>query len=289
MSNTNVLHDMSLTLRLLLMSRIKLNGQPVAVTVDSPLKPNQPEPRVNLFLYQVLQDEFRRNTHRVNIGGTAKEDPAEYIHDPLALKLYYLMTAFAATGLDEHTLLGEAMQVFHEYQRLPIKIEQGQPPVDVPILQGSLYPDNPRVRAQPLQLVLLNLEVEAIKHIWGETNVPMRTSVAYEAAIVFLERSDDPKHVERVKDDERHIVVTAVPYIQAVEPQEAPVGATVTIYGANLDVKHLRVWFGETAVAATAAHPRWLRFVVPASKTGPTSVKLQIAQFATPPWNFRVV
>lgn len=273
MSTHDAIYDMSRTLRTLLQKRISLNGVEVPVTVDSPLRTNYPEPRLNLFLYQILQDEFRRNSQRVEVAGGGP-DAVQFIGEPLALKLYYLVTAFAPAnpqhsgGLDEHRILGKAMQVFHDNQAILATA-----------LQGSLRPEVARLRARPIQLVLLNQEVEHLKHIWGDNNVPLRASVAYEASIVFLERAEDPRKVKRVKT--RHIQTVLVPYLGDVEPRQVEVGAKLTVHGANLDTPLLRVFLGDTEVKPEKVESRHMRLTVPPGLKGPLALRLQIEQYTS--------
>lgn len=243
MGDPNVIRDMSLTLKSLLEARLNGGGAPpagapVSVTVDSPHRGNQDEFRVNLFLYNVVQDEGRRNS-----GGWI---PAErtatsqrFIAEPLALRLYYLVTAFAADGLTEHQLLGEAMQVFYVNRRIP----EAQ-------LRGTLQTS--RVRAEHIEINLLNLDVDMHQKIWGSQNEPPRTSVAYEIEAVFLDATEADAQVRLV--EQRLVGLIPFPHPATVVPEGAKPGDTVRLYGSGLVVPQpstgrnlVRVWFGDTA------------------------------------------
>src|SRR5215472_6667970 len=113
MSDASVIKDVSDTLRSILDSHLNPPGTAtkVTVTVDNPQRSSGEDLRVNLYLYHILQDEGRRNVGpRMETART--DDRVTYIPEPLALKLYYMVTAFAPDGGTEHRLIGEAMQAF---------------------------------------------------------------------------------------------------------------------------------------------------------------------------------
>lgn len=251
MSDASVIRDVSATLRALLEARFNGSGipgsgslgAPVTVTVDSPQRPSNDELRVNLFLYHILQDEGRRNS-----GGwvalARTENSQAFAKEPLALKLYYVVTAFASDGLTEHRLLGEAMQVLNHFRRIPPDR-----------LQGSLKTST--LRAEPMEIVLLNLEVDMLHKIWGNLSEPLRASAAYEVSAVFLDALDPDKDVPLVK--EVHGDIVAVPWLATIQPESAAPGATVRIFGANLHVPNpaekemAQIYFGSVRAQVLAS------------------------------------
>lgn len=278
MSTASVVRDMSLTLRALLEARLNGDGAPrlgapVTVTVDSPHRGNQDEFRLNLFLYNLVQDEGRRNS-----GGwvpLGRVDQAQrFAPEPVALRLYYLMTAFAADGLTEHHLLGEAMQALHLHRRL-----------DETVLKGSLK-EGP-VRATHVDLILLNLDIDALQKIWGSQTEFLRTSVGYEITPIFLDADQAGAEVRLV--EERHIDVVPFPHPTGIAPDRAAPGAIVRLYGAGLLLPQLitgrnlvRVLFGGidaeqfTDGSSTGA----LRVRVPPDlQPGKVDVRLQLDRY----------
>lgn len=196
MSTADVIHDVSQLLRDLL-RKVGAEMNPplsVNVTIDSPHRGNLPVPRLNLFLFNVGVDEERRNTGWVPLGYTPGEpkiyrpDPQAFVPEPLALKLRYLVTAFADDGLTEHRLLGHAMQVLYEHQRIPA---------------AELPSKSERVRAEYVDLVLLGLNVDEMQKIWGQSTEFLRASVAYEVDGLYLEASGvrQVPLVKKVNDD----------------------------------------------------------------------------------------
>jgi hypothetical protein len=227
MSDANVIHDASLTLQSLLDARLNPPGAPrlgvpVAVTVDSPHRGNQGEFRINLFLYNVMQDEGRRNS-----GGwipmERTESAQRFAPEPLALRLSYLVTAFAGEGLTEHHILGEAMQALYTHRRVPEEL-----------LKGTLK--SSPVRADHMEITQLNLDIDALQKIWGSQTEPLRTSVAYEVEAVFLDPDEPAAEVEIVREDGVNVGFVPFPHLDVVVPDAAPPGATVRLLGANLRV-----------------------------------------------------
>ncbi len=277
MSDYNVIHDLSDTLRVLLNNRLNQPGRPVLVTVDSPHKDNESEPRPNLSLYPILQDEHRRNT-----GGYIPLEKAggyqRFVPEPLAFKLFYLITAFAADGLSEHRLLGEAIQTLHKYPYIPKSVLQGS------LASSEVVPDR-------IQLVLQNLDLEALNNIWGNNVALLRASVAYEVNIVFLDPADAADRQVRLVEEVVGEVVP-VPYLSYIYPESAAPGDMVKIYGANLALDCLKIWFGATVVEPLEAG--WTsgscRVEVPADLShGHVAVRLQLVDYFSAAREFEVL
>lgn len=234
MSDYNAIRDVSMTLKKLLEDRLGTVAQPVQVTVDSPHKPNLPEPRVNLYLYLIDQEGPRRNTGDWLRVKNEQNGKATVVAEPLMLRLFYLLTAFAQDGLSEHRLLGEAMQALLNSQIID--------PADY---QGGLA--TTKVRARNLQLVLLNMDLEQINAIWGNNVALLRASVAYEVSVVMIEPAP-PREVPTVLEDETHdqklfVDFQVVPYLHSVVPDQATPGTQLHLFGANLNHAGLRVIF----------------------------------------------
>jgi hypothetical protein len=231
MSDASVITDVSETLRSILDAHLNPTGAdpgaapgvgaPVTVTVDNPQRSAGEDLRVNLYLYHILQDESRRNTGalRQSARGT---DPATFVPEPLALKLYYMVTAFAPDGRTEHRLIGEAMQALFENRILAPAA-----------LRGDLA--RSAIRADQIQLVLLNQDLETLHRIWGNFQEALRPSITYEVEGIFLDsraRLDDVKIVKA-----RLVEAVPIPFLTDVTPAAARPGDTVRVRGANLDLR----------------------------------------------------
>jgi hypothetical protein len=286
-SDPNVIQDTSLTLKSLLEARLNGGasgiGAPVTVTIDSPHRGNQDEFRINLFLYNIVQDEGRRNS-----GGWLPLDRTAhtqtFVSEPLALRLYYLMTAFAVDGLTEHQLLGEAMQVLYVNRRIP----EAQ-------LKGTIKTS--RVRADHVEINLLNLDVDTLQKVWGSQTEPLRTSVAYEIEAVFLDSTQAGAEVKLV--EQRDVGVIPFPSPASVAPESAAPGAVVRLYGAGLLVPQpvtgrnlVRVWFGaaEAELVPEKTSSGVLSVRVPASLSpGPAAITVQLDRYVSRSIQFDVV
>lgn len=302
MSDANVIQDTSLTLRSILEAELRGSGDAsIAVTVDSPHRPQQDDVRVNLFLYNIMQDEGRRNS-----GGwvptTRDGNRAQsFAPEPLALRLYYLVTAFAVDGVTEHQLLGRTMRALHKHRRIP------NPAHNIPetVLRGTLR-DSP-IRAEHLQIHLLNLDVDTLQKIWGAQTEALRTSVAYEVEAVFLDADELGAEVRLVT--ERFVDVIPFPHLTLVAPEAARPGATVRLYGSGLHVPQpviqpappaapivprnlVRVWFDDVAVEPVhgTGTEGAMAVIVPAGlRPGTVQVRIELNRYLSQPVPFRVL
>lgn len=131
--------------------------------------------QVNIFLYQTLPNAAWRN---MDLPSRVK--PGETGHPPLALNLYYLITAYAQDNEDivSHRLLGEVMRIFHDYPILnPADIRSALPESD---LQNQIE----RVKITPQ-----TLNLEEISKLWATFQTQYRISVAYEVSAILIDSS----------------------------------------------------------------------------------------------------
>lgn len=277
MSTYNAIHDLSETLRGLLDRRLNPTVPRTAtITVDSPHKENTELPRVNLFLYQILPDPTRRNTVQIPVGPRDDKKQA-FAPEPLALNFRYLLTAFANDGLSEHRLLGEAMQVLHENQYLA---EED--------LRGTLRTSD--IRPAKVHVIMQALDLASINNIWGNNVALLRASVAYEVSMAFIEPTTPRREVPRVLYPPVPEVVP-VPYLESVLPSRAGRGEVIKIYGANLELPYLKLWFGNsTAVPLESARAGVASVTVPEDLgPGRMQVFLRLDRFRSQAVDFEVL
>jgi len=159
-----------------------------AVVLSSPgdLGPGE-NPRLCLFLYDVKENAALRNATL----------PEERRRPPLALDLYFMLTAYApsrladrtSATLEEYRLLGRAMSIFHEHLIL----------CD-PHLRGALAGQGLQFR-----LLLHPLPVEEMARIWNAFHTrPFKLSVCYllTPAIIETEAARLPAAREIVLETE---------------------------------------------------------------------------------------
>jgi len=292
MSDANVITDVSETLRSILDAHLNPApgaapgvGAPVTVTVDSPQRSAGEDLRVNLYLYHILQDETRRNPGPIR-QTAPRVDPAIFVPEPLPLKLYYMVTAFAPDGRTEHRLIGETIQALYTNRIL-----------DATVLKGGLATSP--IKADKIQLVLLNQDLETLHRIWGNFQEALRPSATYEVEGIYLDARADDQQVSVKLVQERAIDFVAVPFLSDVSPAAARPGDTVRLFGANLDLRSpdgtvglVRILFNGTPVTPLAAGrtSRALSIVVPPNTPpGPVALQVQIGEFVSRTITFEVL
>jgi hypothetical protein len=128
--------------------------------------------QVNVFLYQTAPNAALRNA---GMPGTMSGDRTI---SPLALNLYYLITAYGRDHDDvlSHRLLGRAMSILHDRSTLlPADIEKALPGADL----GYQF-ESVRLTPQPMN-------TDELSKLWTTFQTPYRISAAYEARVVLIE------------------------------------------------------------------------------------------------------
>lgn len=141
---------------------------------------------LSLFLFNVKENGEARRTGMVDRGGVLQ-------FPPQALDFYFLMTAHSSADrltrvLDEHRILGRAMQVLYDNAVLRS-----------PYLEGTLAEGGDTIR-----MTLISMDGEEIMKLWQFGDMPYKLSVVYRVGPVMLD-SNRMKPVSRVL--ERHIVL----------------------------------------------------------------------------------
>lgn len=132
--------------------------------------------RLTLYLYRVTENGDLKNARR-------QEENGEFREPPLALDLYYLLTAHPATGgndetdrtSEQHAILGQAMQVLHDNAIL-----RGTE------LVGSLAndPDDPHDVEEEVRIAVTPTEqpsFDALVSLWGTF-----PDLAYQPSLSYL-------------------------------------------------------------------------------------------------------
>jgi len=166
MSASTVISDVTQTLHDLLLEQQQPSGL-FAVSLNSPADDAKDpmDPKINLFLFRVVENAFAKNREWLPIGTGVLQKP------PLALNLFYIMTPFANDRLDEHRALGEAMRIFYDHTILT-----------APLLKGEL-----EHTAEELKVDLCQFSLEELTRIWNALSQPFRLSVCYEVRIVLVD------------------------------------------------------------------------------------------------------
>jgi len=166
----NIIGDVTNTLKALLAS--------LDVTTDSPAAlsgSGQNFKKLNVFLYQVLENPFAKNQPWESLT------EAEQRYPPLTLNLYYMLTPYASDAISAHQVLSHAMNLLHDHSI-----------VSDAALSGSLS-----TVVDQLAIVLCPTTLEELTRIWNALQSPYRLSVCYEVRIALIQ-SEIPRTVSRV-------------------------------------------------------------------------------------------
>jgi hypothetical protein len=197
MSDFRAIGGVSASLQTLLQDRMELpEGVTNAlVTVSTPRfgeddVPAKEDPRVNLFLYRVSENEYLQNREIPGHGS-----PGAFGFPPLSLNLHFLVTAFGSEPVrggngsplfnetQAHFLLGSAMRVFHDYPLLTERLLTVRPPsIGTPVLHESLIGAYEKVK-----LTLEPISLEDVTKVWMALSLRYRLSAAYSITVVQIE------------------------------------------------------------------------------------------------------
>jgi hypothetical protein len=180
MSNSLAIGAVTATLRNLLDNGIAAEGGGLHTTTLPPEKAQtfgqaDGAGRVNLFLYQTHINAAWRN---MDMPGQIK--PNETGQPPLALDLFYLLTAYERDDGDSsviaHRLLGRAMRVLHDHPLL------GADEIRTALPNNDLADQIERIRITPQPM-----PVEEFSKLWTTFQVGYRISAAYQVSVVLID------------------------------------------------------------------------------------------------------
>jgi hypothetical protein len=242
---------------------VPVNG-PVAVTTLAPNRietGQDEEAKLNLFLYHVAPNLGWRN-----IGMPSRDQRGERLtNPPLALDLYYLLTAYGKSDFEMEIVLGYAMQLLHEtpiLTRETIRKSLAALGVTSPPLQVLATSE----LAEQVELIKLSpqpMSTEEISKLWTAFQANYRPSVAYHASAVLIEARRATRSALPVRERMIHVMPFRRPVIDAVSPQVITSGGTLTIQGHNLKGDITRVRFGTILVDPDTIGDRQIEVIVP--------------------------
>jgi hypothetical protein len=150
--------------------------------------------QLSLFLYHVESDNAQESSFWTSQMVRSPGQPVRYL--PLALDLYYLLSAFSdASYAEEQQAMSVAMRIFHA--------------------NAAVRSDTTPTPAWSLTLTMEHRSFDELSRLWQATTVPLRLGAVYRAAVVFLtpdEPSAAAKAVETVEttvNDSDVVTVTA--------------------------------------------------------------------------------
>jgi len=253
MSSTLAIGAVTSTLRnLLLRARSPIDGvdppkDAVLTDVEVTIRPLDrarnaiTKTQLNLFLYDVRPNPSLRNLDPPRLR------PNETAMSPLALDLYYLLSAWGEGDADDlaHRALGWAMAQLHDQAiLLPSTIQAALPAAD-------LNRQVERVRLTPISLSL-----EDMSKVWTMAQATYRASVAYLASVVLIDsacRTSAPLPVLAATMTTAADLAPPVPTLTGWSlPTGAPaaqLGETITVNGFHLDGAAVTAYFTTSLLA----------------------------------------
>jgi len=271
---------------------------PLPVTIAPPDSTEITGKRVNLYLYEVLENPFLRNQEPPGQG-----HGGAYGLPPLSLDLHYLLTAYGPeTGetadLQAQEVLGDAMRVLHDFNILTGGLRITRPTAGMvgdPILDPGLSD-----QFEKIKLTLQPLTLDEFSKLW--TALPeanFRRSVAYQVSVVQIDSGRARRYPLPVGEPPaagprvyvktfRTPQIHELRVIRANDPnrRERPVpylrlADTLVIRGSNLTGDSPRLLIGGVNVTASPAVWREDRLELqlpddPILQPGPQTVRLDL-------------
>lgn len=231
-----------------------------AVTTMRPDAPttDTPEPRVNLYLYQVTPNAAWRNADlptRNADGGVVKRPQ-------VALDLHYLLTFYGEEGqLEPQRLLGSVVRTLHARPLLTRSMIQA---TIVDPAFGFLAASDLADAVELVKFTPVALPLEELSKLWSVfLQTPYTLSIAYQGTVVLIESEDAPLSAPPVRTRNLYVVPFRQPVIERIRSQAGPgppvvegepilPGHTLVVVGHRLrgEVTLARVGGIEVALAA---------------------------------------
>lgn len=160
--------------------------------------------QVSVYLFHVEPDKHQRNspvTGPYSASGASRVPVIPY--HPLSLDLYYLVTAYSKSYLEEQRAMSIVLRFFHEN----------------PIMRGSI--NLPGVVGSVALEFCVTMELEAqdtMSRLWQSFTAPFRMGVVYKLSVVFI---TPPAEGKPIAPNARFIDLTAsptlLPFVQGVQ------------------------------------------------------------------------
>jgi len=280
MSNSLAIAAVTATLRKLLDDAVSRDPNLPGGAIASTQPPDKVTTSnlVNLFLYQTVINAAWRNRdmpRQLKSGETGQP--------PLALNLYYLLTAYGqgddSQTVDGHRLLGSAMEVLNDHPVLSsAEIKAAFP-------DGDLDQQIENVRITPHVVSL-----DDMSKLWTTFQAKYRISTAYEVSVVLIESrrpARTPPPVLRRGEDDRGVDAqgnltapfpTLMGIIFPTEKQpSARLGDTLLLRGHHLDGNSLTARFSNPRLSS----PLEIVLPGPVTTTGETDIPVTLPVAAT--------
>lgn len=164
--------------------------------------------QLSLYLYHLEENKALQSLFWAPQSQSADGPPVRY--QPLALDLYYLLSAYAEGNyVHEQQAMSVAMRVFHEN----------------PVVRGT----GPDGVPWELTLTLEHRSYDELSRLWQATTSSLRLSAVYRAAVVLIEPEQLPPPAPRVASVGLEVnPIHRLPAAHREAGPAVPGGATVT-------------------------------------------------------------
>jgi hypothetical protein len=213
-------------------------GSPVTVTALPPDRitiGDTEQPQLNIFLYHVAT-----NSGWSNSALPSRDLQGNRIANlPLALDLYYLLSAYGKHDFDGEILLGCAMQTLHETPVLPRDTIRAA-------LGGSLATADLAEQVELIKITPQLVSTEEAWRLWTALQAHYRPTAAYRISVVLIESNKITKAALPVSQRNIFTLPFRHPFIEQVTPQIVLVGAPITLNGQNFKATQTKIAFGSS-------------------------------------------
>jgi uncharacterized protein DUF4255 len=123
-----MIQDVDDTLKELLVQRVPLDVSAIDIRFEAPTREwsaGVTRPTVNLFLYDVRENQELRNNQRFL---TRNDLVGSESRGPVRMDLCYMITAWTTDVSDEHQLLGRILTTLLRFPVLPVEVLKGSIP-----------------------------------------------------------------------------------------------------------------------------------------------------------------
>ncbi len=247
MSNPLAIQAVTATLRELLLTDDAI--ETVSVRPPDRLLDTESSGRLNLFLYRVAPNVALQNATLPD-----RSHSSEFFVPPLALDLFYLLTAYGAESdiSREHEYLGRAMHILHNNASLSPayvrRVTQG--------INGGEYISDLHEQIERVRITHDPLSVDDLSKLWNTFQTQYRISTAYRVSVVLIDTAKRPGSalpVLRRGEADRGVRVFAslepclddITYhhatIEGVTQYGASIKSRITLFGNNFPAVGLKV------------------------------------------------
>lgn len=184
---------------------------------------------LNIFLYQVMPNGALRNADLP----TRRPDGQPVQRPQAAIDLHYLLSFYGNdTQLEPQRLLGSVVRQLHSRPLLTRRMIQDT--ITSPTY-SFLAASNLADALEVVRFTPLSLSLEELSKLWSVLfQTPYALSVAYQASVLLIEEEIAPMTALPVRQRRVFTVPFSRALIEAVTPQFATPGATLTVQGHNL-------------------------------------------------------